>query len=391
MIVARDGRVFGRVNLFDAIVAAFVVALIPIGYAAFLLFRTPEPSITSVEPAQLSFVEERAAAGTPLAGKLKVRGENLRPVLRATIGDQAAIAFIFETPASADVLFGNIAPGTYDLILYDGVQEVVRAPKAVVIPDKSTPTAVARVRIVGNLIDLDEAAARALTLGAKYPPSGAALSEIVALGEPMPDWREIRLLDGLMDSVAQGRWQRSVAILTECDVSAPLQCRIDQASFVGPEAVLNVPGSGGALRMRVQGIVPADPPLQADARVRFLAPADAIDLVKAGDRDESAPLVDGRAATIVSIEQRQIVQGEITLPWPIEGSQLAPSLTASDRVAAIDAVVRLGADRAHDGWRYRAHPLAVGRPLTFVTPRYTIRGIVRSVTVSNAPATPERR
>ena len=97
------------------------------------------------------------------------------------------------------MLFGGVAPGTHDLILYDGVQEVARAPKAVVIAEKSKPTAIARVRVVGNLIDLDEAVARALRVGATYPPGGTAASEIVALGEPIQDWREIRLLDGLVD------------------------------------------------------------------------------------------------------------------------------------------------------------------------------------------------
>ncbi len=389
MLVDRDGRVFGRVNLFDAILIAFVVLLVPLGYAAFLLFRTPSPRITSVEPAQLTYIEDRAAGGTELAGKLKVHGENLRPVLRAMIGNQQAVAYIFETPNSADVLFGNMPQGSYDLILYDGVQEVARSANAVVIPEKVKP-ATARVRVVGNLIDLDETAARGLTVGAKYPPSGTPESEIVALGDPIPDRREIRLLDGLVEPLAQGRWQRAAAIVTECDVSAPLQCRIGNASLGGAEVLLPVPGSAGSLRLRVQGVVPAEPPVAAQARIRFLAPADAIDIVKAGDQDQSAPPVDGRAATIVSIESRQLVAGEITQPWTIEGMQPPPSISASDRVAAIDAVVSLGADQARDGWRYRSHPLAVGRDITFATPRYTIRGLVRSVTVPNDAASQRR-
>jgi hypothetical protein len=246
------------------------------------------------------------------------------------------------------------------------------------------------VRVVGNLIDLDEAAARALAVGSKYPPTGPTEAEIVALGDPVPDRREIRLLDGLVEPVVRGRWQRPAAIFTECDVSAPLQCRIGQVSLGGAEVLLVVPGSAGALRMRVQEVVPADPPVPAEARVRFLAPADALDVVHVGDRDESAPLVDDRAATIVAIEGRRLVQGEITQPWTIDGVQPPPSITASDRVAAIDAVIRLGADPARDGWRYRSHPLAVGRGLTFVTPHYTIRGLVRSVTISN-DSTPQRR
>jgi len=388
-VIDREGRVFGRVNLFDAALILFAVVLVPVAYAAFLLFRAPAPRITSVEPAQLTYVEDRAAGGTELSGKLKVRGTGLRPILRAVIGDQAAVAFIFESPSSADVLFGNLPVGAHDLVLYDGVQEVARVSKAVTIPPKVKPAS-ARVRVVGNLIDLDEAAARSLQIGAKYPPSGSPDAEIVALGDPIPDAREVRLLDGLVEVIAEGRWQRPAAIVLECDVAAPLQCRVGPVSLGGAEVLLIVPGSAGALRMRVQEVVPADPPRAAEARIRFLAPADAIDLVKPGDRDESAPLVDGRAAAIVSVESRQIVQGDITLQAPVDGVQPPPSIRAADRVAAVDAIVRLGVDPARDGWHYRSHPMTVGHSITFVTPRYTIRGLVRSLTVSNAPS-PERR
>ena len=87
------------------------------------------------------------SGGTELKGKLKVSGTGLRPILRAAIGGQAVVAFIFESPTSADVLFGNMAPGTYDLILYDGVQEVARASNSVVVPAPPSPET-ARVRAV---------------------------------------------------------------------------------------------------------------------------------------------------------------------------------------------------------------------------------------------------
>jgi hypothetical protein len=74
----------------------------------------------------------------------------------------------------------------------------------------------------------------------------------------------------------------------------------------------------------------------------------------------------------------------------VDGVQIPSSIRGADRVAAVDAVVRLGVDPARDGWHYRSHPMTVGHSITFVTPRYTVRGLVRSVTVSNGPAA-ERR
>ena len=81
-LIDAEGRLFGRINLVDAAIGAFIVVLIPLAYAAVLLFRPPTPHITSVDPAPVSFTEDRAVAGSELAGKVKVRGEGLRPVLR---------------------------------------------------------------------------------------------------------------------------------------------------------------------------------------------------------------------------------------------------------------------------------------------------------------------
>lgn len=387
-IVDRDGRVFGRVNLFDAAVIVFALLLIPIAYAAFLLFRTPTPRITSVEPAPITFIEDRAAGGSDLRGKLKVHGTDLRPVLRAMLGPHPAIAYIFESPTSADVLYGNLEPGTYDLVLYDGVQQLARAPNAITIAAPPPPPS-ARVKVVGRLVDLDENAARALHEGMKYPTSGATQSEIVALGDARPDVREIRLPRGTLELDAKGRWQRAAAVLLDCELTAPFQCRIGGTPITADGTVIEVPGSGGLLHLRVEEFLPANPPTMVNVRVRFLAPAEAIDLLKGGDVDQAAPAIDGRAATIVAVERREVVAGTMMLAAAPDGVVPSASISAADRVAAIDAVVRLGADQTADGLRYRLQPLVVGRSFVFVTPRYTVRGLVRSI-AANAPSA-ERR
>jgi len=137
-----------RFNLFDAVVAGFVIVLIPIAYGTWLLFRTPRPVITSVKRVEIT-KEERRIGGPNLTAKLKVQGSGLRPMLRASIDDAPAIGFVFENPNSADLLVGAVAPGSHDLVLYDGVQEVARAPKAVTIQPAITATATVRVRFDG--------------------------------------------------------------------------------------------------------------------------------------------------------------------------------------------------------------------------------------------------
>ncbi len=387
-MVDGQGRVLGRINLFDAAVLAFVVLLVPMAYAAFLLFRTPSPRITSVEPAPITFIEDRAAGGSALRGKLKVRGSGLRPVLRATIDNEPAIAYIFENPTSADVLYGNVPPGTHDLVLYDGVQQVARAAKAVTIAAPPPPPSV-RVKAVGRLIDLDEGAARALAVGAKYPAAGEPLAEITALGEPAADAQEIRTSRGSIEVAVVGRWQRPAAVVLPCEL-APPQCRVG-GNPLTEGTVVDVPGSAPALRLRVEEVVPGAPPTPATVRVRFLAPAEAIDLIKVGDVDASAPAVDGRGATVVQVERRDIVAGSTTLSASPDGFVPAASIGAADRVAAIDATLRLGADADGGGYRYRLQPLVVGRSILFVTPRYTVRGLVRSLTASTDAPSAQRR
>ena len=49
-IVDRDGRLFGRLNLLDAILMVLAFGLVPLGYGAYVLFRTPTPRLMAVEP-----------------------------------------------------------------------------------------------------------------------------------------------------------------------------------------------------------------------------------------------------------------------------------------------------------------------------------------------------
>jgi hypothetical protein len=135
-----------RINLFDAAVAGFVIVLIPIAYGTWLLFRAPHTVITSVKRVEITR-EERRIGGPNLVAKMKIRGSGLRPMLRAFVDGAPAIGFVFERPDSADLLLGAIPPGSHDLILYDGVQEVARASNTVTIDPPVARAATLRVRL----------------------------------------------------------------------------------------------------------------------------------------------------------------------------------------------------------------------------------------------------
>ena len=384
-LIDADGRVFGRVNLIDALVAVFVVLLVPVAYATYLLFRTPAPQITSVEPAQLTYIEDRAAQGSLLSGKLKVRGTGFRPVLRATIGTTSAIAFIFEDPTSADVLFGDVPAGKHDLVLFDGVQEVARAAGAVTIPEKSASGRTS-VALVGTFVDLEDATAASLKVGAKFP-SGEPQAEILALG---PVVEAALTINNRVDVVVQGRRQRSALVAVRCEISAPQPRECRAGIIVGPGLTYLVPGTSD-LRLLIDAVVPASPPTSARLRVRLFGVPDAISLVRVDDTDQPHLAIDQRGATVRAIGARRDGTGELTVLLSQESAAALATAARQEPVASLDVTLTAGLDRGRQGWRYRGDTIRVGGPMTFTAETYTLRGVVIGMEMDSTGGASEQR
>ena len=49
-VIDEEGRIFGKFNLVDVVIGVVLLGVIPIVYGAFVLFRTPDPVIQSIEP-----------------------------------------------------------------------------------------------------------------------------------------------------------------------------------------------------------------------------------------------------------------------------------------------------------------------------------------------------
>src|SRR5262245_17433996 len=134
-LIDDRGRLFGRINLIDFALIAFVVLLVPVGYAAFLMFRTPAPRLTSVTPSSL-------VVG-PGERRVRLSGEHLRPFMRAMVGKTDAKAFMVERRDAAEIVFDELPAGDYDVALFDVDQEVARLPNALhIVPPPSPPTQV---------------------------------------------------------------------------------------------------------------------------------------------------------------------------------------------------------------------------------------------------------
>src|SRR5690348_11621604 len=123
-IVDERGRMFGRWNVLDLALLVLLLGLIPLGYAAVVLFKDRPPRLVKVEPTQIQQAETFT---------LKVTGENFRPYMRLSIGTQQGREFLFKSTEQAEVPFISVPPGTYDVILYDQAQERFRLPNAITI------------------------------------------------------------------------------------------------------------------------------------------------------------------------------------------------------------------------------------------------------------------
>ena len=358
-LIDTRGRLLGRVNLVDAAIGAFVLIVIPIAYGTFLLFRSPVTTITSVTRVPITKEERRLAGGSRLSAKLKVRGSGFRPMLRASIDDTPALGFVFENPNSADVLVGEAAPGTHDLIVYDGVQEVARSAKAVTI--QAVPPA--RIRVAGMLFDLDESTARALHAG-PLTGDGGSQGEIVQLGSVEPGRHRLATGRGSTDIAVTGRWERRVVMVLQCDLDPNGEdCAVGGTTIAAtPVPVLRLIGpASAAISLAIEELFPVDPPRQAIARIRFSGAGELLDLIHVGDRDAC---LDERAATVTAVERRRMDNG----------------------LASIDAIVRLGADGSREGWRYRGRITSPGAPFTLTTDRYTTSGSVIALSVESGNA-----
>lgn len=144
-IVDARGRLFGRFNLIDTALALLVLILVPTAYAAWLLFRVPPPTITSVEPEVLEVADSL---------RIRIHGENLLPYLTAYVGrsgepvavlldDQTSslARFLIETPKTGVLLLPPLKPGRYDIYLYSEARQLAHKAEAftVRLPPEEEP------------------------------------------------------------------------------------------------------------------------------------------------------------------------------------------------------------------------------------------------------------
>jgi len=226
-----------RVNLIDAAAAVLILVLIPMAFGAYLLFRTPPAKLTGVFPATVY-------QGPGL--HVEVVGENLRPFMRVSIGSQQGRTFEIDGTRGAMVALPDLAPGAYDLVLYDYMQEVSRLPKALtILPQAPTPTV--ELEVTGAFKALSSDRLRSVKAGDRFPPSGDAVAEVLSVGAVSPSEVSVRAGATTLRVPIAGQTDLAAVLRVKCSVTSSADGSL-RCSFAGPTQPSDVaPGSALSL------------------------------------------------------------------------------------------------------------------------------------------------
>ncbi len=347
-IVDEQGRLFGRLNLLDAIVALVILGLIPLAYGSYVLFRTPLPRLTTVEPQTLTYAPNL---------RVKIRGENLRPYMRVSFGNHQGQTFLFNDTTEAEVDLREVPPGVYDVVLYDYSQERSRLPRALTIAPSALPDA--KMIVVGTFGNLKPDRVAGITVGMVIPGVG----EVIAVGKPVPQVTRVFARPGTVEIPAPGATMVPATLRMGCWVRS----NQGQPECVGadvslqPTTLMFLTTPLGTLPFQVdqvRGLQPIEP---VQVTVRFNGHPGVLSRIKKGDVDLGDVMNELSAnGTVVDV-----------------ASQGDPS--------ARDVRLVVQAQRGTSGWTYAVAPLRLGGLFTLRTPLYELTGTVIQLSPSPVP------
>jgi hypothetical protein len=341
-LIDDRGRIFGRVNLVDAILLGVFLGLVPLAYGGYVLFRTPPPQLMSVEPQTL--VLDRNP-------RLIVHGENLRPYMRVSFNNQQGRTFLFKDPTTAEIDIGDIAPGTYDVVLYDYARERARLPKALTVVASALPAT--SVLVIGSVANLEEPVAQKIVTGLKVNKYGS----VIEAGRPVPQVTRVHSGANTVDIPVRGGYQVPVMIKVPCTVqmNGGLPTCTVEGLILAPDTFLQLETPFGPYNMQIQQVLGSEPLVAIEAVVRLSGNASVLALVRAGDVD-------------FGTSRNELAAGARVL-------EVSPS-TGGSR----DVKLELRAQKSVDGWWYQGTALRAGGFFDLRTKAYDLQGSVLSIT-----------
>lgn len=352
-IVDDHGRLFGRLNLLDAVLVVLLIGLIPLGYAAYVLFREQPPRIVSISPARSQQVSHLPVT---------VKGENLRPYMRISAGAHQAIDFQFRSTTEVEVPFSSLPPGEYDIILYDQAQERSRLPKALVIEASALPpTEIVAVGAFGNL---DAAGAARITPGMRLGEVG----EVLAVGKPIPDLTKVFSAANLVGVPIPDALRLPAVVKFRCNVRTQQgrpHCTVDDAT-VAPTALLMLPTPLGQTPYQIEQLRSPHPLQDVALEVRVTGHPDVLSLIKVGDVDRG-----GAANELAAGIRVAAVSG----PRRLSGTSAEADVQLIAQLQNVDGQ-----------WLRDSSPVRAGGALPFRTPLYEVSGMVTRIAAATTAA-----
>lgn len=345
-LIDEHGRLFGRWNLLDVALLVLIAGLIPLGYAAYLLFREQPPRLVSVTPNSIEQASEL---------RLSITGENLRPYMRLSVGAYQGREFHFKSTEAAEVPFALVPPGVYDVVLFDEAQERFRLTRALTITPSGLPAT--EVVAIGAFRNLDPAGAPKLVAGSELPGAG----RILAVGRQAPDLTKLFAGSVLVAVPVPNAQQVPAAVLLKCHLrsqNGTPYCSIDDTT-IAPPAILKLTTPLGTTPFQVERVRGPMPVEAQPIDIRLAGSPALLSLVKPGDLD-----LNGTA-------------NELALLARVDRVGAMRTLSA----AAAEVEVRLTAQlqMSEEGWLYNSAPLRAGAPITIRTRDYEVSGIVMNV------------
>jgi len=367
-LIDDRGRLFGRVNLIDAIVGVVLLGLIPLAYGAVLLFGVPVPKVSSVTPAQIP---------ASRAETLEIVGEDLRPFLTAAFGTVPSGGFFVQSPTRALIRVPELPPGTYDLVLSDNSRALLTVPAALTVLAPAAPVTNAEVQVRGAFVSLTADQAMALTPGAALDAqaNGSPLATVQAVRAPEPMLDRVKVGPDVFLSMPApaGSVRVSAVVRLRCALLNG-ECK-SHGTVVEQGATLQLSGPApvGAMTFVVDDVRPADSPVTllpsspatAVLRIRFVGGPELLTVIKPGDRDIAGGGVMAEADRALLVEVGGNQQ-QITGTIGIEGV-LRRNIQAQQPLLTFNGTVRVPVVYSRAGWTYKDRPVKVGAPFPFET------------------------
>jgi uncharacterized protein DUF4330 len=385
-VIDDRGRLFGRLNLIDALVALFVLLLVPLAYGAFLLFRVPAPKIVSLTPSQI-FEQQ--------AGPVQIAGEDLRPFMVAKIGTLVADLYV-QSPRRAEIKVPpNLPAGVYDITLLDQGQILAVQPGALTV---AAPAVHLDVQAVGAFVGLEKEEAGLIGPRSIFQAAGAPvpMAEVVALKAPEPGTSRVKIGANVFATGSLPDVIVPAIIRLRCAVTAG-ECRVggivaaQNTTIVLPWTTpASAPGAAqpGQVRFAIDQLFPAAMraqfPTVAAVRVRFVAAPNIFETIKTGDFDLSGVVTDtGRAELTEVGSDRQPVTSQIQM-------EAVPrvNLMFQQPMVAFSGTVRVPVTFTPSGWSYKDRPVKVGVPFTFETASGAMTGWVLDIDLGRQESRP---